>query len=85
MNFKCKPDSPAKNIEVVTHEKCLILHVEGKNTLYEFKDGDKLLFDLRIYITLDEIEKVKSWISFNCSKAVFKSPNTTKDNQLSLF
>ena len=85
MTIECKKDAPAKWVHVSLHEKCNILTVDNKNTLYEFKDGDKLLFDLRLYISLDDVCRVKNFLECNSPKTKFRDDTATQNEQLSLF
>lgn len=83
MTIKTKPDAPAQHIDVGLHERCVILHVKGKNTLYEFSEGDKLVNDLRMYIDTEDIKRVKTFLQAN-TRMTFKK-NDIEPNQLSLF
>lgn len=83
MTIQCKPESPVRLIHIMPHIKCVILNVNNKNTLYEFNEGNKFIDDLSVYITKEDIERVKRFLEPNSKMKFNKKPNI--GNQLKLF
>lgn len=84
MNYKAKENSGVTWIEITTHIKCLIVTIDDKNKLYEFKEADKMCRDLSVYLESSQIKHMKEWIEVNCSKVKFTKKSEV-ENQLSLF
>lgn len=84
MNYKAKSGSIVNYIDVFVHQKCLILNVSGKNTLYEFNEASRLIDDVKVYLDAKSIEHLKCYLSNNSSKVKF-SKKEEDQKQLSLF
>jgi hypothetical protein len=84
MNLKTKESCEYDYIDIFPHQVCVILNVKKQNVLYNFKDGDKLLRDLRSYLDTEQIIYVKEFLELNAPKMKF-TDNPIEPTQLSLF
>lgn len=90
MTFKCiASNSTVTYVDVYLHDKCLILHLmyKNKNTLnylFEFKDGQKLLNELKLYVSTKDVLRCHSFLKNNSSKVKFQDIKN-EPNQLKLF
>lgn len=84
MNYAVKPGFDFSYVDVYIHQTCLIVAIQKKNTLYEFKDADKMILDLSLYLEPRLIEHMKGYIMDNCSKVKFTNKSEPPE-QLSLF
>lgn len=84
MNLPTKDNIDFNFVHVHVHIKCLIVSIEGKNSLYEFYEADKMIRDLRVYLDEHELNQVKVYLEANCSKVNFTKASDEPE-QLSLF
>lgn len=85
MTFKAIPNQQnIRWVDISIHQTCLIVHIKGKNTLYEFKEADTLATDMSKFLNVDDITNMKEWIELNCSKVKFTKKSNPPE-QLSLF
>ena len=82
INFK--KNSPHKFGNLYVHHVCVIVHIDGKNIMYNFNEGDKFIRNMLVICDVKEVESMKEFIEANTNKMKF-SKKKIESNQLSLF